>query len=122
MDKTKTVDFKTSVLNHLENLYLNGFMIDNKKYKINKIITFYIKQMKLKFNYLGTVYINNMIKDVETIINNLNIESKYDNLEYVNNILNYCIKHIYYLHKKNSVEPSLPDYTIDEIRDLAKQS
>ena len=115
-------DFKTSVLNKLENIYINGITIDDKKYAINKVVMIYIKNMKLKFNYLGTTYINNMVNNVENIINNLNMKSGYDNLEYVNNILNYCIKSIDYMHKKINVLPTMPDYTIDEIRDMANSS
>ena len=118
----ESTDFKTSVLNKLEYIYLNGITIDDKKYKINKVVIIYIKNMKLKFNYLGIEYINNMVKNVENIINNLNVNSHYDNLEYVNNILNYCIKSIDYMHKKINVLPTIPDYTIDEIRDMALKS
>ena len=63
-----------------------------------------------------------MVKNIENIINNLNIKSNYDNLEYVNNVLNYCIKSIDYKHKKINILPMLPDYTIDEIRDMALNS
>lgn len=113
-------DFKTEVVNKLEDIYINGFTIDDKTYKINKIITIYVKNMKLKFNYLGQTYLNNMVKDVENIINNLTIKSNYDNLEYVNNILNYCIKSLFFENKKISVEPKIPDYTLAEIKDMAK--
>lgn len=117
-----STDFKKSVLNKLDDIYVNGITIDDKTYKINKVVILYIKNMKLKFNYLGTTYINNMVKNVEKIINNLNMKSCYDNLEYVNNILNYCIKSIDYMHKKINVLPTMPDYTIDEIRDMADKS
>ena len=113
-------DFKTNVINKLEDIYVNGITIDDKKYTINKIITLYIKNMKIKFNYLGPTYLLNMVKDVENIINNLNIKSNYDNLEFVNNILNYCNKSLDYQHKKINILPNIPDYTIDEIRDMAK--
>jgi len=115
-------DFKTTVLNKLESIYINGIIVDDKIYKINKIIMIYIKNMKVKFNYLGTTYINNMVNNVENIINNLNMKSRYDNLEYVNNILNYCIKSIDYNHKKTNILPTMPDYTIDEIKDMADNS
>jgi len=113
-------DFKTEVVNKLEDIYINGTICDGTNYTINKIIAIYIKNMKLKFHYLGTTYLNNMVKDVENIINNLNLKSNYDNLEFVNNILNYCIKSIDYKHKKINNLPNLPDYTIDEIRDMTK--
>ena len=113
-------EFRTEVINKLEDTYKNGLSIDDKIYTINKIITIYVKNMKLKFNYLGPTYLHNMVQDIENIINNLTIKSNYDNLEYVNNILNYCIKTLYYKHKKNSVEPTIPDYTLAEIKDMAK--
>jgi hypothetical protein len=61
-----------------------------------------------------------MVKDVENIINNLTIKSNYDNIEFVNSILHYCIKSIDYTHKKINNLPNLPDYTISEIKDMAK--
>ena len=113
-------DFKTDVINKLEDIYNNGFSIDDKTYTINKVITIYVKNMKLKFNSLGLTYLTNMVKDIENIINNLTIKSNYDNLEFVNNILHYCIKMLHYKHKKNSVEPTIPDYTLAEIKDMSK--
>ena len=113
-------DFKTDVINKLEDIYKNGISIDDKEYNINKVINIYVKNMKTKFNSLGTTYLNNMVKDIENIINNLTIKSNYDNLEFVNNILNYCIKMLHYKHKKNSVEPNIPDYTLAEIKDMGK--
>ena len=118
-NKQKT-DFKTDVINKLEDLYENGLYIDDKKYSINKIITIYIKNMKEKFKSLGQTYLNNMVKDVENIINNLSLKSNYDNIEFVNSILQYCIKSLDYTHKKINILPHLPDYTIDEIRDMTK--
>jgi hypothetical protein len=116
----KKTDFKTDVINKLEDLYTNGLYIDDKKYTINKIISIYIKNMKEKFKSLGPTYLINMVKDVENIINNLNIKSNYDNIEFVNSILQYCIKSIDYTHKKITIMPNLPDYTIDEIKDMTK--
>ena len=116
----KKTDFKTDVINKLEDLYTNGLYIDDKKYTINKIISIYIKNMKEKFKSLGLTYLINMVKDVENIINNLTIKSNYDNIEFVNSILQYCIKSIDYTHKKISIMPTLPDYTIDEIKDMTK--
>ena len=113
-------DFKTEVINKLENIYTNGISIDDKTYTINKVITIYVKNMKVKFSSLGPTYLHNMVKDIENIINNLTIKSNYDNLEYVNNVLNFCIKNIHYKHKKISVEPTIPDYTLAEIKDMAK--
>jgi len=115
-------DFKTDVINKLEDIYKNGISIDDKAYNINKVINIYVKNMKVKFNYLGPTYLTNMVKDIENVINNLNIKSNYDNLEFVNNILNYCIKMLHYKHKKNSVEPTIPDYTLAEIKDMGKNA
>ena len=113
-------DFKTDVINKLEDIYKNGISIDDKTYSINKVITIYVKNMKVKFNSLGASYLQNMVQDIETIINNLNIKSNYDNLEYVNNILNYCIKSLYYKHKKINVDPTIPDYTLAEIKEMSR--
>ena len=113
-------DFKTDVINKLEDIYKNGISIDDKEYNINKVINIYVKNMKTKFNSLGTTYLTNMVKDIENIINNLTIKSNYDNLEYVNNVLNYSIKMLHYKNKKTSVEPTIPDYTLAEIKDMGK--
>ena len=113
-------DFKTDVINKLEDIYKNGISIDDKEYNINKVINIYVKNMKVKFTYLGPTYLTNMINDIENIINNLTIKSNYDNIEFVNSILHYCIKNIDYTHKKINNLPNLPDYTIDEIRDMTK--
>ena len=112
--------FKVNVLKKLEHLYNNGFNIGNINYTINKVINIYVKIMKSKVESLGKTYTNNMIKDIEYIINNLDENSPYDNLEFVNTIINYCIKTLHFKYKKNNIEPMLPDYTIDEIRDMAK--
>ena len=120
MSSMNKKNFTLNVLNKLEDIYINGIYSDEKHYSINKIITIYIKNMKEKFKSLGTTYLSNMVKDVETIINNLTIKSNYDNIEFVNSILNYCIKSIDYKHKKITIMPNLPDYTISEIKDMAK--
>jgi len=113
-------NFKLNVLKNLDHLYINGFHIGGNNYTINKVINIYVKMMKSKVESLGQTYTNNMIKDIENIINNLDENSPYDNLEFVNTIINYCIKTLYFKYKKNDREPMFPDYTIDEIRDMAK--
>lgn len=116
MNKLK---FTKDVINKLEDIYINGIYIDENKYSINKIISIYIKNMKETNKSLGKTYLINMVKDVENIINNLTIKSNYDKIEFVNSILQYCIKSIYYIHKKITIMPNLPDYTISEIKDMA---
>ena len=116
MNKLK---FTKDVINKLEDIYINGIYIDEKHYSINKIISIYIKNMKETNKSLGKTYLINMVKDVENIINNLTIKSNYDKIEFVNSILQYCIKSIYYIHKKITIMPNLPDYTISEIKDMA---
>ena len=108
------------MLKNLEHLYKYGFRIEVYDYTINKVINIYVKIMKSKIESLGQTYTNNMIKDIENIINNLDENSPYDNLEFVNTIINYCIKTLNFKYKKNNREPMMPDYTIDEIRDMAK--
>jgi len=116
MNKLK---FTKDVINKLEDIYINGIYIDENQYSINKIISIYIKNMKETNKSLGKTYLINMVKDVENIINNLTIKSNYDKIEFVNSILQYCIKSIYYIHKKITIMPNLPDYTISEIKDMA---
>ena len=113
-------NFKLDVLNKLDHLYNYGFRIEEHDYTINKVINIYVKIMKSKVESLGQTYTNNMIKDIENIINNLDENSPYDNLEFVNTIINYCIKTLHFKYKKNDIEPMFPDYTIDEIRDMVK--
>lgn len=116
MNKLK---FTKDVINKLEDIYINGIYIDENHYSINKIISIYIKNIKETNKSLGKTYLINMVKDVENIINNLTIKSNYDKIEFVNSILQYCIKSIYYIHKKITIMPNLPDYTISEIKDMA---
>ena len=113
-------NFKLDVLNKLDHLYNNGFRIAGHTYSINKVINIYVNNMKLKCSHLGLLYTNNMIKNIENILNNLDEDSPYDTIEFVNNVINYCIKTLTFKYKKNNREPVLPDYTIDEIRDMAK--
>jgi hypothetical protein len=114
-----SIEFKLDVINKLEQLYNYGLRIDNTTYTINKVITIYVKTMKLKFKNLGSTYINNMVKHIEIIINNITKDSQYDTIEFVNSILNYCINTLYFYNNKIDREPQLPDYTIDEIKDMA---
>lgn len=111
--------FKLDVINKLDQLYNYGLTIDNTTYTINKIITIYVKSMKLKFQNLGSTYCNTMVKHIETIINNSTKDSQYDTIEFINSILNYCINTLYFYNKKINREPPLPDYTMDEIKDMA---
>ncbi len=112
--------YKLDVLTKLDHLYNYGFRIEENNYTINKVINIYVKIMKSKVESLGKTYTNIMIKDIENIINNLDENSPYDNLEFVNTIINYCIKKLQFKYKKNDRDPMLPDYTIDEIRDMSK--
>ena len=120
-----TNNFKKEVINKLQYLYTYGIVIvidnTNTTFTINTVINIYVKKMKLKYSNLGEIYLKNMLKDIETIINNLNIESTYDTIEFVNNIINYCNNSLYFTYKKIEIEPNLPDYTISEIREIAKQ-
>ena len=122
-----TNKFKKEVINKLEYLYNNGITIvgidntnANTTFTINKVINIYVKKMKLKYSNLGELYLKNMIKDIENIINNLDIKSTYDTIEFVNNIINYCNNSLHFTYKKIEKEPNLPDYTISEIREIAK--
>ena len=92
--------FKIDVITKLEQLYNYGLSIDNTTYTINKVITIYVKSMKLKFQNLGSTYSNSMVTNIETIINNITKDSQYDTIEFVNSILNYCINTLYLSYKK----------------------
>ena len=120
-----TNKFKKEIINKLEYLYNNGILIvidnTNTRFTINNVINIYVKKMKLKYSNLGEIYLKNMVKDIENIINNLNIKSTYDTIEFVNNIINYCNNSLHFKYKKFEREPTLPDYTISEIREIAKQ-
>ena len=120
-----TNNFKKEVINKLQYLYTYGIVIvidnTNTTFTINTVINIYVKKMKLKYSNLGEIYLKNMVKDIENIINNLNIKSTYDTIEFVNNIINYCNNSLHFKYKKFEREPTLPDYTISEIREIAKQ-
>ena len=113
-------EYADKVMNNIDILSSTGKIYRRKAYMITDIIDFYVKNMKIKFSNMGEKYITDMIKHINTIINNVSRYSKYDVLEYVDSIIQYFFKSLAFKFNLTKKEPSLPDYTLPEIKDLAK--
>ena len=113
--------YADNVMEKLIILLTTGRSYRRQVYKLEGILLFYIDQMRAKFSNMGEKYITNMIIDVENIFKNVSSTSQYDTLEFVNTVIEYCFKTIAYKYtKKEKPYPQLPDYTLAEIKDLAK--
>jgi len=115
------VDFADTVITSVETLKTNGKSYRRKIYKINDIINYFIDNMKIKNKNLGDKYITDMINNVNKIFENVSRQSKYDVLEFVNLVIKYGYKMISCKYTKKKIEPTLPDYTLAEIKDLQNQ-
>lgn len=107
-----------TTISKLEELHRNGLAFNRKIYKLNNLIDIYISDMKEKNCNMGDKYISDMVSNIYNIINSISRQSSYDKLEFVNLVIKYVLKMISFLHTKQKNKPTLPDYTLDEIRDL----
>ena len=107
-----------TIISKLEELQTIGLAFNRKIYKLNNLIDIYIYDMKEKHCNMGDKYISNMVSNIYNIINSISRQSSYDKLEFVNLVIKYVSKMISFLHTKQKNKPTLPDYTLDEIRDL----
>ena len=119
IQKNKVSDFAESVISIVELLSTTGKSYRKKIYNINDVTRYFIENMKIKNANLGAKYIDDMIINIETIIKNVSRESKYDTLEFIHSIIKYGFKMMSYKYTKNKIEPTLPDYTLAEIKDAA---
>ena len=107
-----------TIISKLEELQTIGLAFNRKIYKLNNLIDIYISDMKEKHCNMGDKYISNMVSNIYNIINSISRQSSYDKLEFVNLVIKYVLKMISFLHTKQKNKPTLPDYTLDERRDL----
>ena len=114
-------DFAETVITSVETLKTIGKSYRRKIYKINDIINYFIDNMKIKNKNLGDKYITDMINNVNKIFENVSRQSKYDVLEFVSLVIKYGYKMIACKYTKKKIEPTLPDYTLAEIKDLQNQ-
>ena len=117
-----TLAYKESVIEKIELLSTYGRLYRKKIYKLTDILKIYIDQIKLQFANLGDKYIADTIFNIYTIFINATKYSAYDLLEFVNFVIVYGYKMIAFKYTKNHSPPKIPDYTIAEINDLAKNS
>ena len=113
--------FADEVLEKRNILVTIGKSYRRKIYKLNDITDLYISDMTNKFTNMGSSYIKNMSSNVETICNNVSRDSSYDTLDFVNSVIDYFFKNIAYKYKLTKKIPTLPDYTIAEIKEIAEQ-
>lgn len=123
-EDTETVftEYADKVMSKLELLTSPGKFYRRKIYKINDIKDYYINDLKNKYSNMGEKYITDMIKNIDTIINNVSRYSKYDVLEFIDSMIQYFFKSLAFKFKLTKKEPAIPDYTLPEISDLTKQS
>ena len=122
ISSVKVSDFAETVINNVNILLTTGKSYRKKIYKLNDIIKYFIDNMKIKNASLGTKYLEKMVINIETIFRNASRYSKYDTLEFINSIIKYGLKMISYKYTKDKIEPTLPDYTLAEIQDVAFES
>lgn len=111
-------EFTETIIKLVEKLKLEGKSYRRKIYKFNDIINYFIDNMKIKNKNLGDKYINDMVININNIFENVSRQSKYDVLEFVKLVIQYGYKMISYKYTKNKIEPTLPDYTVAEIKEM----
>jgi hypothetical protein len=115
----KKTKLENEVIEKLRFLNTTGKMYRRKVHKLDNILNTYINLMKKKYINLGDVYLENMSNNIVLIFSNITNKSSFDNLEYVNIIINFYFKLLAYNYKLTKTNPLLPDYTLDEIKDMA---
>lgn len=111
-------EFTETIIKLVEKLKLEGKSYRRKIYNFNDIINYFIDNMKIKNKNLGDKYINDMVININNIFENVSRQSKYDVLEFVKLVIQYGYKMISYKYTKNKIEPTLPDYTVAEIKEM----
>ena len=112
--------YTENIISNIEILSTIGKSYRKKIYKINDLIKIYSDNMKIKNINMGEKYINDMIININNIFANVSRKSKYDLIEFVNSVILYSFKKISFKYTKKKIDPELPDYTMAEIKDLAK--
>ena len=115
------IDFSNLVINNISILQNIGHPYRKKIYMLKDVIAIYIDKMKVKHSNMGEKYITDMIANINNIFYNASRYSKYDILEFINLVINYVFKLISYKYTKLKIEPTLPDYTLPEIKDMSKE-
>ena len=115
------IHFSNLVINNISILQNIGKPYRKKTYMLADIIAIYVDKMKLKHSNMGEKYITDMIANINNIFYNASRYSKYDILEFINLVINYVFKLISYKYTKLKIEPTLPDYTLPEIKDMSKE-
>jgi len=119
MEQTHS-SYTEKIISNIEMLSTIGKSYRKKIYKTNDLIKIYSDNMRIKNINMGEKYINDMIININNIFANVSRQSKYDVLEFVNSVILYSLKKISFKYTKKKIDPELPDYTMAEIKDLAK--
>jgi len=112
--------YTEKIISNIEMLSTIGKSYRKTIYKTNDLIKIYSDNMRIKNINMGEKYINDMIININNIFANVSRQSKYDLIEFVNSVILYSFKKISFKYTKKKIDPELPDYTMAEIKDLAK--
>ena len=118
--KDKKTKFTNEVLDRVKLLSCTGQLYRRKVHKLDNIIKTYIHNMSQINSSLGQSYLDKMSKDVLDIFSNLHYNTPYDNIEFINSVINYYFKLLAFQYNLTKRNPQLPDYTLAEIKEMAK--
>jgi hypothetical protein len=113
--------FRKTILDTFNILQHDGHLFRRRKHTLEMILTEYIKKMHSKYTSLGSNILQRLQEHIINIFKNINPNSNYETLEYINNVIKWYFKSLTIHRNKTSKEViivSLPDYTIPEIKEL----
>jgi hypothetical protein len=114
-------EFRKQVLQTIFNLQKSGIIFNRKKYTLEHVLNSYITKILEKNTMFGTVIIERMHNHVLHIFNNINSNTPYEVLDFVNTVIKWYFKTLRIRRDRITlaiIPVPLPDYTIPEIKDL----
>lgn len=114
-------EFRKQVLQTIFNLQNSGIIFNRKKYTLEHVLNSYITKILEKNTMLGTVILERMHNHVLHIFTNINSNTPYEVLDFVNTVIKWYIKTLRIRRDRITlaiISVPLPDYTIPEIKDL----
>ncbi len=113
--------FRKTSLDAFNILQLEGHLFRRRKHTLEMILTEYIKQMHSKYTSLGSNILQRLQEHIINIFKNINPNSNYETLEYINSVIKWYFKNLTIRRDKTSkqvIVTNLPDYTIPEIKEI----
>lgn len=114
-------EFRKQVLQTIFNLQKSGIIFNRKQYTLEHVLNSYITKILEKNTMFGTVIIERMNNHVLHIFNNINSNTPYEVLDFVNTVIKWYFKTLRIRRDRITlaiIPVPLPDYTIPEIKDL----